>query len=365
VSPKGKEPRTKTTSKAATKRTGVAAAQREYPLSTNVSSPIQAISRRRVARPAHHDEESELHPNGYYRDSFVVPDNDFDDDDYEDEEFEPVRVAGRASKKAARRGLGPPITVDEKMDSLNSTHRMVVEDFLTHATQECQRILLSKSLRAVPFTDTMLREMAINFPKDERELLQIPNINAEMVQLYGKRFLTLIRNAQAFYESVVQADEDRPHAPNHENVIDLVSEDDEDEYGDFDMDDDDDEDSEQEERSTYFPSADVAAFNAKFSASQAASKAMPPPPPKASSSGRGGAFGGSRGRGSGGSRGGYRKASGGYSKGRGSGGVTKKTTTKKRASSKGAGFSGNSFAGPSYGSGGGGSGGGGIGMMPV
>ncbi|KAK5188684.1 ATP-dependent DNA helicase sgs1, partial [Cryomyces antarcticus] len=205
ISPNGKvkKPPKPVTKKDGKKR-AAGAARQDYPLSTNVSSPIQAASKRRLARYEHHEE---LHPNGYYRDSFVVSDpadDDFvDNDEQSDDAFEPIREAGRP-RKETRKELGPPITIDEKMERLNATHRMVVDDFVNHAKRECNEILISKSLRAAPFTDTVLREMAINFPKTEPELCAIAGIDPDKVQLYGKRFLKLIRNAEDFYENVMR-----------------------------------------------------------------------------------------------------------------------------------------------------------------
>ena len=122
--PKGKRP------------TGVSGSRQEFPQSTNVSSPIQAASRRRIAQYGRSGPEVALHSNGYARDDFVISDHDgeasnvTDDDEYD--AFEEVREAGKP-QKTKRRELGPPITIDEKLEKLNSTHRMMVEDFMWHA----------------------------------------------------------------------------------------------------------------------------------------------------------------------------------------------------------------------------------------
>lgn len=130
-------------------------------------------------------EDSAIHRNGYQRDNFVV--SDAEDQSFkgsdEDKEvaFEPIRKAGKR-QALKKRQLGPPITTDEKLDRLNETHRMVVDDFVIHAKKECEKVslkirlsqsrmlltfqlLISKGLRDIPFTDSVLREMAINFPK--------------------------------------------------------------------------------------------------------------------------------------------------------------------------------------------------------
>lgn len=90
-------------------------------------------------------------------------------------------------------------------------------------------------------------------------MLEIPGIDAEKVELYGNVFLKLIKNAQQVYESMMQQQEDRVQDPNHINVINIS---DDDESGDYDLDAFEDEAS-QRERSTYFPSREVEAFNAQ------------------------------------------------------------------------------------------------------
>ena len=93
-------------------------------------------------------------------------------------------------------------------------------------------------------------------------MLEIQGINADKVRRYGKQFLGLIRNTHRQYESIMQQQEDRPQDPNHQNVIDISSDNESDDYGEFDelgV-----EDGSQEERSSYFqPTSAVDAFNAQ------------------------------------------------------------------------------------------------------
>lgn len=97
-------------------------------------------------------------------------------------------------------------------------------------------------------------------------MFDIPGIDPDKVQRYGKHFLKLVRSTQNHYESIMQHQEDRPLDPNHENVIIISSED---EYGDDGgFDDFVEENSSQEERSSYFPMQPkvpptVEAFNAQ------------------------------------------------------------------------------------------------------
>jgi bloom syndrome protein len=118
--------------------TGVAPAQPDYPASTNVSSPIQAASRRRIRNTPKATPELDLHTNGYARDDFVVADDD------ESDAFEPVREKG-TSRGTTKRPLGPPITIDERIANLPEMHQRVVEGFLITAKEQSQKVGLCPS----------------------------------------------------------------------------------------------------------------------------------------------------------------------------------------------------------------------------
>lgn len=90
-------------------------------------------------------------------------------------------------------------------------------------------------------------------------MLEILGIDAEKVELYGKTFLKLIKNSQQIYESMMQQQEDRIQDPNHMNVINISDDDDTGNNDLYDFDDDD----VPKERSAYFPSREVEAFNAQ------------------------------------------------------------------------------------------------------
>ena len=95
-------------------------------------------------------------------------------------------------------------------------------------------------------------------------MLEIPGIDPDKVQRYGNRLLKLVRLSHQGYESMMRQQEDRPQDPNHQNVIDISSDDDANEYGG--LDDLGDMEHLQEERSAYFrPPAEVEAFNAQCS----------------------------------------------------------------------------------------------------
>ena len=118
--------------------TGVAAAYPDYPASTNVSSPIQAASRHRARQGYKETIGCNLRDNQFTEDDFVVNDDDPAESEDESDDFEPVRKKG-ASRSSKKRRLGPPITVDEKMESLNEIHQIIVENFLDRAKRQSQK----------------------------------------------------------------------------------------------------------------------------------------------------------------------------------------------------------------------------------
>ena len=94
-------------------------------------------------------------------------------------------------------------------------------------------------------------------------MLDIPGIGSEQVRLYGHKFLPQIRAAKRGYDAMMES-ENRPQDPNHENVIDISSDDGD--YPDLDEGADDllhGEDS-HGERSQYFqPDKEVEALYAQ------------------------------------------------------------------------------------------------------
>ncbi len=128
----------------------MAASRLDCPTSTNVSSPLQAASKRRVKQNFNPQPELELRRNVYGRDD-SVPDEDEDGPCHETEDesedgFGPIREKGQ-SRSVSKRSLGPPITIDEKLERLNNIHRMVVEDFLNNAKELSQKVNTSPSQR--------------------------------------------------------------------------------------------------------------------------------------------------------------------------------------------------------------------------
>ena len=60
-------------------------------------------------------------------------------EDESEDGFGPIR-GKRQPRSVSRRSLGPPITIDEKLERLNDIHRMVVEDFLSSAKELSQKV---------------------------------------------------------------------------------------------------------------------------------------------------------------------------------------------------------------------------------
>lgn len=360
ISPNAKAKFAKPAAKKDTKKggTGVAAARPDYP-STNVSSPVQAAAQRRNRRAItddDDDDDDDFHPNGYARDSFVVNDNSYDNSDYDDDvDFAPVREKGKSKKSDKKQVLGPPITTDERVASLTDNQRVVMNDFMEHSKKLAQKIMLEKNLREQPFSDTILREMAIDLPTNEAQLHRIRGINPTMVKLHGKKFFKLIEAAINLYNELEEQSEVLKD-PNRE-VVNLIS-DDEGGESDYDSSVFDGED-EVMERSTYFaPPPDVQAFNRQASQFEAS---IARPTPQTSSKGRFPSREGTNSRG-GYLKGGRRGSANGYFKRRSTSGVSKRGTTTKRNSGRGS-----SNFGGSKRSGGGGSGNAfsAIGMMPT
>jgi bloom syndrome protein len=321
----------------------------QYP-STNISSPIQAgPSRKRGG----------LTYNGYERDTFIVDDPNEDDDyaqsDEEDDCFEPLRTDAK-SRSRNQRELGAPITRDEAIHNLDEIHQDVLASFVQQAKEQMQALMKKKNLRQQPFSDTMLREMAIKFPKNLVTMKSIRGIDHVKVDCHGASLLPLIAHYKKQLDTMMQATEDVPYDPNHVTAI----------YIDSDDDDDDDEyayDSDPEaasqEKSSYFqPNREVEAFNARFSQSQAAPRAAVPPQNKRARAESGGAKWN-------GKKGASRRSSFRKGKSAAGGAVKKRAPAAKKQSGIASKFTYNSGAGPSKKSGGGGGTSSGIGMMPL
>ncbi|KXT02983.1 hypothetical protein AC578_10589 [Pseudocercospora eumusae] len=235
-------PRAAKTVKKPTKKKSDGTTVKALPMSTNVSSPVQAVSKRKKAA-AQPTAKQSRHVNDYERDGFVVDDPSEDsfsedaetDDDYYAPAPEPAEPQRRRT-----------ITIDDTMSNLNEIHREVVAEFVQKAEEKC-KALMSKNfhLKSQPFTNTILRQMAIRWTETPEQMLRIPNIDRERVDRWGKLFCKLVKKYHDNYREMMGPegepdddgdDDEQPLDPNHRNVIDLVSEDEDEggeEYEDF------------------------------------------------------------------------------------------------------------------------------------
>lgn len=207
------------------------------------------------------------------------------------------------------KGLGKPITEDERMVGLDDMQQDILHDFLNGAKRLRQDLMTNNGHRQTIFSDTVLREMGLCLPRNEQEMKAIPGINPDMVDRYGRKFMLLINNTREMCGGIAPAprkrapqrwsateelsdeaydeeeDDEQVYDPNHQEVIDLCRDSDDDiappdedlesnySYGDS-------EDEEALHTSHHFTQPldpEVAAFNNRLtqtmSANAAASKA--------------------------------------------------------------------------------------------
>lgn len=90
---------------------------------------------------------------------------------------------------------------DPLLDGLSAYHHMVLRGFEAKGKTACATIRDHNGSRSVPF-DTILRQMTVRFPKEEKELLRIDEINHEMVRLHGGSFIDVVVVAQTTLRSL-------------------------------------------------------------------------------------------------------------------------------------------------------------------
>lgn len=160
ISPNGKSAGLKKPAKS--RRSGVAGSRSENPPSTNVSSPLRASKSRAGPRA-----KAATLNHGYSDDNFVV-DDDEPEEAFEtprtikrsearnerpirieressEDDFEPIRRGPGRPQHSRKREIGPPITIDEKVASLNPVHRDILEHFLLEAKKESERVSITAS----------------------------------------------------------------------------------------------------------------------------------------------------------------------------------------------------------------------------
>jgi bloom syndrome protein len=211
--------------------------------------------------------------------------------------------------------------------------------------------------------------MAIRWTVTLSQMMQIPDINGERVKTYGPQFIPLVTEYRSNYNETISRYQDDRVIDKHENVIDLIS-DEECEEEDNDLDGEDEATTQEAEQgSKYFAKPQ---YGSNLKSGNASGRNLPcaagPNAKSSSYRGRGGSY---RAKGRGGKRSFSRKSNGSAS-GQSSSGVSKRKFSggaKKTRASKSGGS--NSSRGStlmrSFGNNGGGGmgGGGGIGMMPT
>lgn len=263
---------------------------RPQPTSTLFTSPIGPDSRRDKGK-------GRAETNNY-------PDEFLDDDS--DDDFNPPKIAvPRRTRQPV--DLGPPITTDDRMDEINEVHRDVVEEFVREAIRLDDKIRNNNGHKSRYFSDSVYREMAINWTLSIDDMNDIPGIDPDKVARYGKKFIPLIEKCYQGYNAMMDQSIHRDMDPNHQ-IIDLCDDDDEEEEEDEDYGDgseDDDEDNHTSEQSRFFAaSRAVERFNQEMSEAQKLPQTRHGKPEPAKKPGRGNIK--ARGRG----RGGKRKSSG-------------------------------------------------------
>ena len=193
VSPRKPKAKAKEPKKKATKSTK---SKSDYP-STNVSSPVRPVAKRNIQDFMYGGDEDDddyyaeaPHPTGgktsrgYKDDEFIVP-----DDSEDDRGFGPVRIANSLRQAKPKSKLPTaPITIDERVSNLSDMQRDVLRDFMEGAKNMIRDIKMKKGIRNAPFSDTILREMCLDMPRNEAELLAIPGINPKWSNNMGRSF---------------------------------------------------------------------------------------------------------------------------------------------------------------------------------
>ncbi|CAI6338764.1 unnamed protein product [Periconia digitata] len=307
----------------APKKKGVKA-RAEYP-STNVSSPIRPVVKRNIRDYAYSLPREDDDDDDYYEDASRASRTNRQrargvnkDEDVDDYGFAPIRVAktSGATTRTSKKPRGPPITVDQRIAGLSDVQKDVLEHFMTEAKKITNQLKMNKPMRYAPFSDMVLREMGLDLPEDENAMLALPQIKPEMVKLFGKPFLDLIAKIKNFYEGTGGApqpsqvlydndddDDGLVMDPNHENVIDLcddseeeggtegaaVGDDNSTSYSDSDIDNFDDDDDGEEQVSHFFKGSvdpSVESFNNRYVQLES-QRPNPKPKPPAGASLRG------------------------------------------------------------------------------
>lgn len=210
------------------------------PPSTNVSSPVAGLSKKRKGKspstttPDGRDDSDEgedgpdLHPNGYERDDFVVSDKEDDED-----AFEPRRPPPQPRQRRLDE-LAPPISRDPRLDEagLDEIHQDIVQAFVEKAQALEESLRNKHGLRRPLFTEQQYREMAMRWTTTVAQMYTIRAVDKTKVDLYGAKFTALVQQFQDRYEEMMGRKVE-PFSPvemaaskrKKREVVDLISDD--------------------------------------------------------------------------------------------------------------------------------------------
>ncbi|KAL2178842.1 uncharacterized protein P884DRAFT_197235 [Thermothelomyces heterothallicus CBS 202.75] len=213
---------------------------RRPPPSTNVSSPVSGLSRKRKAKPVIEtavDEEDE--------DDFVVS----DDTDAEGAPFAhspPSRHPPPHRRQQTLDELGPPISRGPRLGEagLDEIHQDIVQAFVERAQSVEEELRNRHGLRRALFTEQQYREMAIRWTTTVAAMYTIRGIDKSRVDQYGAKFATLVQQFLREYREMMgrapqpstplpappassSAAEIAPKRKNKRDVVDLISDDEE------------------------------------------------------------------------------------------------------------------------------------------
>ncbi|KAK4043668.1 hypothetical protein C8A01DRAFT_12812 [Parachaetomium inaequale] len=221
------------------------------PPSTNISSPVSGLSKKRNANSVmptvvdEGDEDGEgdagweLYANGYERDDFVVS-----DEDAEEAAFGPPArprpppppppPPPPQHRQQTLDELGPPISRDPRLDeaALDDIHQDVVQAFVERANEMEENLRNKYGLRRAIFTEQQYREMVIRWTRTLAEMYTIRGVDRSRVDLYGAKFANLVRQFYGQYQEMMgraaqslTAAEIAPKRKKKREVVDLISDD--------------------------------------------------------------------------------------------------------------------------------------------
>lgn len=185
------------------------------PPSTNVSSPVSGLSKKRKGKSVmatvadEEDEDGEgdadpwLHANGYAKDDFVVSDEEAEEDAFAPR-FPHRRPPPRRRQQTLDE-LGPPISRDSRIDEarLDEIHQDIVHAFAERANELDESLRNRHGLRRPIFTEQQHQEMAIRWTTTVHQMYTIRGVDKTKVDLYGARFAALVRQFYTQYQEMM------------------------------------------------------------------------------------------------------------------------------------------------------------------